>query len=258
MRSAAVGFQCPSCVSEGARSTRSGRTAYGGKRSTNPALTSYVLIGINVLVFVLIQATGRGDSEWIYRLALLPARGFAVVDGQPMVFDGVANGAWWQLVTSMFTHVEVWHIGFNMLALYVLAPQLEMVLGRARFLAIYLLSGLSGSAMVYWFTDLSTPTIGASGAIFGLMAALLVVAHKAGGQYQQVLVWIGVNFVITVMFRSFISWQGHLGGFLGGLFLAAAFVYAPRQRRGMWQLLAAGTLLVFLLVAFAGRTLALA
>ncbi|WP_338068627.1 rhomboid family intramembrane serine protease [Nocardioides iriomotensis] len=258
MRSAAVGFQCPTCVSEGARSTRSGRAAYGGQRSTNPALTSYVLIGVNLLVFLLIQVTGGSSSPWLYHLALLPSRGFAVIGGQPQFFDGVATGAWWQPVTSMFTHLEIWHIAFNMLALYVLGPQLEAVMGRVRFLAIYLLSGLSGSAMVYWFSGVNTPTIGASGALFGLMAALLVVAFKAHGQVQQILMWIGLNFLITAVFRSFISWQGHLGGFLGGLALAAAFVYAPREHRSLVQTLASAGLLVVLLAAFAGRTVVLA
>jgi membrane associated rhomboid family serine protease len=257
MRSAAVGFQCPSCVSEGTRSTRSGRTAYGGLRSANPALTSYVLIGVNLLVFLLIQVTGGSNSQWFYRLALLPTRGFAVIGGQPQFFDGVATGAWWQPVTSVFTHLEIWHIGFNMLALYVLGPQLEAVMGRLRFLAIYLLAGLSGSAMVYWFSDVNIPTIGASGALFGLMAALLVVAFKVHGQVQQIMVWIGINFVLTVVFRSFISWQGHLGGFLGGLALAAAFVYAPRERRSLVQSVAAAAMLVVLAAAFALRTLAL-
>ena len=63
---------------------------------------------------------------------------------------GVADGAYYQLVTSMFTHVQLWHIGFNMFALYALGPQLELVVGRARFIALYFLSGLAGSALVYW------------------------------------------------------------------------------------------------------------
>ena len=87
---------------------------------------------------------------------------------------GVADGAYWQLVTSMFTHVQVVHIGFNMLALWVLGPQLELVVGRARFLALYFLSGLAGSALIYWAGPEYTlgGTIGASGAVFGLMGAL--------------------------------------------------------------------------------------
>ena len=70
--------------------------------------------------------------------------------GGNWLYSGVGDGAYWQLVTSMFTHVEVWHIGFNMLALWVLGPQLELAIGRARFLALYFLSGLAGSALVYW------------------------------------------------------------------------------------------------------------
>lgn len=257
MRGAAVGFQCPSCVKEGARSTRSGRTAYGGVRSANPALTSQVLIAINLAVFLLIQATGGSHSPWLYHLALLPSRGVALIEGQPQVFDGVAEGAVWQLLTSAFTHLDLWHIGFNMVALWVLGPQLEAVLGRTRFLAVYLLSALSGSVLVYWLSGVGTPTIGASGAIFGLMGALLVVALKVRANAQQLLLWIGLNFLITVIGRSFISWQGHLGGFLGGMLVAAAFVYAPQAHRARWQLAAVVGLVVVLGLAVVARTAAL-
>jgi membrane associated rhomboid family serine protease len=257
MRTAAVGFQCPSCVKEGARSTRSGRTAYGGVRSTNPALTSQVLIAINLAVYLLIQVTGGSHSPWLYHLALLPSRGVALIEGQPQVFDGVAEGAVWQLLTSAFTHLDLWHIGFNMVALWVLGPQLEAVLGRTRFLAVYLLSALSGSVLVYWLSGVGTPTIGASGAIFGLMGALLVVALKVRANAQQLLLWIGLNFLITVIGRSFISWQGHLGGFLGGMLVAAAFVYAPQAHRARWQLAAVVGLVAVLGLAVVARTAAL-
>ena len=91
------------------------------------------------------------------------------------------------------------------------------MLGRVRFLALYLLSGLVGSAAVFWLSDPSSVTVGASGAIFGLMAALLVVAVKVRGDVQGLLVLVAVNVVITVFGAGFISWQGHLGGFVGGL-----------------------------------------
>ncbi len=255
MRPASVGFQCPECVAEGARATRSGRTAYGGRLSTNPALTSFVLIGINGAVFLLILLTGWHRSEWILRLALLP-KGvtFGTAQGGVVIIKGVADGAWWQLFTSMFTQVEILHVGFNMLALFVLGPQLEAVLGRVRFLALYLLAGLGGSVLVYWLSPPHSPTVGASGALFGLMAALLVVAIKMRADYSQILVWIGINFAITVVGRGFISWQGHLGGFLGGALLAAMLVWAPRKRRGTWQALALGGYAVLLLVATAVRT----
>ena len=153
--------------------------------------------------------------------------------GQTWV-PGVADGAYWQLLTSAFTHIEVWHIGFNMLALWVLGPQLEMAVGRVRFLALYLLSALAGSTLVYWLADPAGSTIGASGAVFGLMGALLVLAVKVRGDVRGILTWVGINAVITFLFPN-ISWQGHLGGFLGGALIAAMLVYAPRKRRTAWQ-----------------------
>ncbi len=254
MNPAAVGFQCPTCVSEGAKSTRAGRTAYGGDRSENPALTSQVLIAMNAAVFLLIAATGSGGSPWLYRLALLPTRGTAIIEGQPQAFAGVSDGAVWQLLTSAFTHLDLWHIGFNMVALWVLGPQLEMVFGRVRFLAVYLMAAFSGSALVYWLSGVNTPTIGASGAIFGLMGALLIVAFKVHGNVSPLLMWIGLNFVITVLGRSFISWQGHLGGFIGGLLLAALIIYAPKAARSRWQLSGGIAFGVVLLLAIVART----
>ena len=238
MRPAAVGFQCPQCVKEGARSTRSGRTPYGGARSSDPTLTSKVLVGLNVLVWVAILATGYRASPLIDQLALWPLGGVLQrADGSVVQLVGVADGAVWQLVTSMFTHVQTYHIGFNMLALWMLGPQLELALGRARFLALYLLSGLAGSAMVMWLSAPFSATLGASGAVFGLMGGLLVLAVKVRGDVRSLLIWIGLNAVITVLFGGRISWQGHLGGFLGGLLIAAVLVYAPRAQRTRWQLL---------------------
>ena len=252
MHAAAVGFQCPDCVREGARSTRQARTAYGGRRPASAGLVSFVLIGINAAVFLLIAVTGGRQSDLLDRLWLISATVCTEVDAVgrcTRVSEGVADGSVWQLVTSMFTHVELWHIGFNMLALYVLGPQLELMLGRARYLALYLLSGLVGSATVYWLADEFSPTVGASGALFGLMAALLIVAIKVRGDVQSLLTLIGINVVITVIGAGFISWQGHLGGFVGGLLLALVLVYAPKAHRTLWQV--AGMSLVGLLVVVA-------
>lgn len=270
MHDAAVGFQCPSCVAEGARSTRSGRTAYGGLRPTNPGTTSLALIVANAAIWVLVTVTGGFRSAWVDRLALLAdgrcTDGFAIYPraGEqvcPLVspnatwVPGVLDGAWWQVVTSMFTHVEVWHIGFNMLALWFLGPQLETALGRWRFLVLYLLSGLWGSAFVLWLSSPSTQTVGASGAIFGLMGALLVVGIKVRGNVQPILLWIGINVVITVVGRGLISWQGHLGGLLGGIVVAAVLVYAPRGRRTVWQAIGLATLATVAVLALVARAL---
>jgi membrane associated rhomboid family serine protease len=256
MNSAAVGFQCPECLKEGSRTTRQARTPYGGTRTRDPRLTTFVLIGMNVVVWLLILATGGARSRVLDALALLPESAGTVRDGLPVTITGVSDGAYWQLLTSVFTQVEVLHIGFNMLALYFLGPMLETVLGRARFLAVYLVSGIVGSAAVMWFSAPNGQTLGASGAIFGLMGAIAVLAFKVGGQAQSVLGWIGLNLVLTFTLSG-ISWQGHLGGLLGGVLLGAAMVYAPRRRRALVQWGAVGVLLALSVVAIAIRVAAL-
>jgi membrane associated rhomboid family serine protease len=275
MRDAAVGFQCPDCVAEGSKNTRQARTPYGGLRPGSFGLVSKILIGVNAAVWVLVMVTGANNSPWVYRLALIP-RGLCASQEHPGRyypgatteelcstqtggdghFYGLAAGDWWQPLTSMFTHVEVIHIGFNMLALWILGPQLEMVLGRARYLALYLLSGLVGSAAVYLLSPVTTPSLGASGAIFGLMAALLVFAHKVGADMSQLWIWVGINAALT-FFGANISWQAHVGGFVGGAVLAGILAYAPRERRTTWQAAGFACVAVLVAVVFALRTAAL-
>jgi membrane associated rhomboid family serine protease len=260
MHPASVGFQCPDCLKEGARTTRQARTAYGGRLPTKAGRVTMALIGINAVAFLLVTASGGSRSDLLHRLWLLPRS--ACIEVAPngrcaQIASGVADGAYGELVTSMFTHVQVWHIGFNMLALYIIGPQLETILGHARFLALYLLSGLVGSATVYWLADERSPTIGASGAIFGLMAALLVVAVKVRGDVQGLLTLVAVNVVITVLGASFISWQGHLGGFVGGAVLASVLVYAPRRQRTRWQVVGLAAVAAAVAVAVVLRTLSL-
>lgn len=267
MRDAAVGFQCPDCVSEGAKQTRQAGAAYGGARSANPQTTSLVLIGINVAVWVAVMAGGGNSSRLLQWLVLrgesVCARGNLAFRtdglscaGNGTLYPGVSDGAWWQLATSMFTHVEVWHIGFNMLALWVLGPQLEAVIGRARFLALYLISGLGGSVLVYLVVNPIGSTLGASGAIFGLMAGLLVIGHKIGANVQPILMWVGINFLLTFTLSG-ISWQGHLGGFITGGVVAGILAYAPRERRTQLQVAGLAAVVVVLAVLTAIRTTAL-
>lgn len=242
MRDAAVGFQCPDCVKEGAKTTRSGRTTYGGTRSANPALTSQVLVAINAAVWVAVLATGWTSSRLVDLLGLTPNGGCVQGD---FIFDvsrslcetrsgtwvpGVVDGAYWQLITSTFLHVQIWHIAANMLALYVLGPQIEAALGRVRFLALYLASGLTGSATVYWLSAEYGTTLGASGAIYGLFAALGVIVYKVGGDLRSIGGLLLINLVITFAVPN-ISWQGHLGGFVGGALITAVLVFAPKGSR---------------------------
>lgn len=269
MTEAAVGFQCPECVAEGRRSIAQARTSFGGVIPSRPGVVSLTLIGLNLLVFALVQATGGAASLLVDRLSLHAeslcgvSRGFfygaseAGCVGRGGTFvPGVADGAVWQMLTSVFLHVSVLHIAFNMFALYALGPQLEQVLGRWRFLAVYLLSGLAGSVLVYATAGPST-TLGASGAIFGLMGALLVIAYKVRGDYRSILFWIGLNFVITLVGAGYISWQAHLGGFLGGAALGALLAYAPRERRTLVQVGGFVAVGVVLVAITALRTLSL-
>jgi membrane associated rhomboid family serine protease len=247
MHSASVGFQCPECVKEGARSTRTGRLPYGGSRVANPQLTTIGLIAVNVFVWLLIRATGGDGSSLLDKLALTPRGACQVGDSDryyPQVHSaalcvqgrnthwvsGVADGSYWQLLTSAFSHVEVLHIGFNMVALFFLGPPLEALLGRTRFLAVYGVAALTGSAAVMLFSDPATATLGASGAIFGLMGALAVVGLRVGADLQQLWLWIGLNLVFTFTAGG-ISWQGHIGGLIGGAACAAVLAYAPKQNR---------------------------
>jgi membrane associated rhomboid family serine protease len=251
MRNASVGFQCPDCVKEGARSTRQGKAVYGGKRLTgNPMATTFALIAANLVVFVAIRS---GGGRVLDALSLLPqssTRGLQEV-------EGVSGGAYWQVLTSAFAHENVLHLGFNMLALYFLGPMLEQVLGRPRFLAVYFVSAFTASAAVMLLSNPNSQTLGASGAIFGLMGALVVVAFKVKADLRQILFWLGLNVVFT-FYNTGISWQGHLGGLLGGALTAAIIVYAPRKRREVIQWTGIGLVLVVALGVIGAQAVALA
>jgi membrane associated rhomboid family serine protease len=171
---------------------------------------------------------------------------------------GAADGALWQVLTTAFTHVEILHIGANMLSLYFLGPLLERMIGRTRFLAVYFLSALAGSVTVMWFSGPLTTTLGASGAIFGLIGALVVVARKSGGDIRNLMFWLLLNLAITFYPGAGISWQGHVGGLVAGLVSAAIVVFAPRANRSQTQVLGLVALLAVLCGLLAFRILQLA
>lgn len=253
MNSAAVGFQCPSCVKEGARSVRQAKLPYGGARVGNPTLITSILLGANLMVWLAIAADGGSTSTLVSKLALIPDFSVRLVDQDSgQLVEGVAQGAWWQVLTSAFTHVQFFHIALNMLALYMFGPPLEQVFGRLRFVMLYLISGISGSAAVMLFSDAHGMTVGASGAIFGLLGAMGVVAYKSGGDFRGVLSLLAINLLITFTV-PLISWQGHLGGLVGGTLVALAVVYAPRRNRAVFQFAAAGAVLAIALALIVVR-----
>jgi membrane associated rhomboid family serine protease len=245
MKSAAVGFQCPNCIKEGSRTVRQAKLPYGGIRVSNPTLISTILIGINIAVWLAITADGGGDSTVASKLAIVPNWTVRVLAGgnSGEVVDGVAHGAFWQVVTSTFTHVQVFHIVLNMIALYMFGPALEQILGRLRFLTLYLVSGITGSAGVMLFSNSHGMTVGASGAIFGLLGAMAVIALKSGGDVQGLMSLLAINLLITFTVPM-ISWQGHIGGLVGGSLVALGMVYAPRKGRSAVQFGVAGVVLL--------------
>ncbi|MCV7090703.1 rhomboid family intramembrane serine protease [Mycobacterium interjectum] len=228
MRSAAVGHQCVECVQDGARTIRPPRTRFGGRERSGTPVVTYALIAVNVLVFIAQMAAGNLEKQ----LSLWP--------------PAVADGQLYRLVTSAFLHYGATHLLLNMWALYVVGPPLESWLGRMRFGALYALSGLGGSVLVYLLTT-NTATAGASGAIFGLFGATFVVGKRLALDVRWVVVVIVINLVFTFVAPA-ISWQGHLGGLVTGVVVAAAYVYPPTPRRNLIQA-AASVLLLGVLVA---------
>lgn len=281
MVQAPVGFHCPDCVASARRTTRQARNAFGGIRSLRPGSASVVIIVVNVAVWLALLLTGGARGALYNWLVLSPTSrcrvGQQVYVGVPQGqcasigtwFPGVADGAWWQLITSAFSHTAVLHIGFNMLAIWFLGPQLEHALGRARYLAVFFVAALSGSVAVYALSDVRSSTLGASGAVFGLMGALLLISMRSRADIKSIAIWLVASIAMS-FFSPGVSWQGHVGGLLGGLAVAAIFAYAPRRlgrgpvvsigakdRRPLIQWAGTAVVVALLLVAVALRTVAL-
>ncbi|MET3805881.1 membrane associated rhomboid family serine protease [Nakamurella sp. UYEF19] len=232
---ASVGFHCRACVAEGQAAQRSVRTVTGAPVGQRPIVT-FVLIGLNVLVFLItaIQAKSGVDMT-----------GSVVFRDGSLVPAVVAGGQWWRLLSSGFLHLSVIHIGLNMLSLYFVGVGLERILGRSRFLAVYLLSLLGGAAAVMLLSEQFAPVAGASGAIFGVLGGLAVAFKRFKYDMRQLLFVLALNLFLSFQVSG-ISWQGHIGGLVVGAVVTAAFVYAPQSRRTQIQV---GTVvLVFVLI----------
>jgi len=241
MISAAVGFQCPECVRSAAKETRQGELRFGGRPVANTSLTTIVLIAINAAVWALLNFGQLSNAVYA---------NFVLVPGL------VGQGYWMEPLTAAFAHQQLLHLGVNMLSLWFLGPSLEQALGRARFLAVYLISAITGSTAVMWLSAPDTATLGASGAIFGLIGALLVLALRLRGNVQNVMFWLVINLVFTFT-GSGISWQGHIGGLIGGLATTALIAYAPRKDRSLIQWLGLAAITVVALAGIVIRALAL-
>ncbi|MFE9256460.1 rhomboid family intramembrane serine protease [Streptomyces sp. NPDC006879] len=233
MVNASVGFQCPECVRAGSGTGHSAaastpRTVAGGAVATDPHLVTKVLLGINVVVFLVGAVLGRS-----FLLPLELVGRYVEEFGAPL--EGVSTGQWYRLLTAMFLHEQTWHIGFNMLSLWWLGGPLEAALGRARYLALYLLSGLAGSALTYLLAAPNAPSLGASGAIFGLLGATAVLMRRMRYDMRPLIALLAINLVITFAWRDAIAWQAHIGGLVAGAVIAYGMVHAPRDKRALVQ-----------------------
>lgn len=229
-RPAAVGVQCVDCVREGAKTIRQGRTIFGGDVAATGGrpLVTMTIIGICVAVFVGQLASPTLTDD----VAFAPYLG----DTEP-----------WRFLTSAFAHAphNFLHIGFNMWALWMMGQYLEPMLGRARFAALYLISAFGGSvvylllAFPHSIAQLNardygaweTAAVGASGAVFGLFGAFLILQRRLGRSAATMYATIGINAVIGFVVPG-IAWQAHLGGFLTGIACAAVFAYLGKRPDG--------------------------
>ncbi|PZH06862.1 rhomboid family intramembrane serine protease [Streptomyces sp. NTH33] len=255
MVNASVGFQCPDCVRGGSGTGHSPaanrpRTLAGGSVAADPRLVTKVLIGLNLAFFLVQLSVGNQFTD---RFDLV---GRAYVPSLGSV-EGVADGQWYRLLTAMFLHGSYIHILFNMLSLWWIGGPLEAALGRARYLALYFTAGLAGSALTYLLAAPNQPSLGASGAIFGLFGATAVLMRRLNYDMRPIIVLLVINLIITFGWGN-IAWQAHIGGLVAGVIIGYAMVHAPRERRTLMQYGTCALVLVVVVVLTLLRTAQLA
>ncbi|MEO6200143.1 MAG: rhomboid family intramembrane serine protease [Cryobacterium sp.] len=220
---AAVGVICPECMKEQRRNAPRTKPAILTRLtgSGSPVVT-YSLIAITLFVFVLQLLPGLGVTGRLF---------YAGAFSYPGMFEP------WRMVTSVFLHSTsfIFHVLLNMYMLWIFGPILEGMLGRGRFLALYLLSGLAGSLGVMFLSDPNVGVVGASGAIFGLVGAMLVIQRRLGGNSTQLMVLVGINLVIGFVPGLSIAWQAHVGGLIGGAVLGLIYVQTRRRAQATQQ-----------------------
>jgi membrane associated rhomboid family serine protease len=244
LRPAAVGHQCLDCIRSGNSGSRTARGRFGGRVATDARVT-WTLVVLNVACYVveLVHPSVVNDGLMV---------------GRAGTVFGVANGQWYRLITSAFLHEPlgsgfgILHIAFNMWALIIVGPPLEQVLGRLRFLAVYLVSALGGSVLYYLIAPASAGALGASGAIFGLFGAYFVMARRLRVDSRQIVFLIVLNLVIGFTVHG-IGWQAHVGGLIAGAALTAAYAYAPRQNRTLIQLAATVGIVALIIAGIVAR-----
>ena len=212
MINAPVGFQCPECVQSNAAPLV--RTRFGGAAIALPRVTKFIITACVAIFVINLFSNNRFLSPETFGM-------FPVA---------IAQGEWFRLITSAFLHYGFMHIAFNMYGLYILGPQLEELMGHRRFTALYLLTALGGSVASYWFSPIATLSVGASGAIFGLMAATMIIGREIRADVSQIAVLFGINVVIGFL-NTGVDWRAHLGGAAVGALIAWLLVQGLRLRK---------------------------
>jgi membrane associated rhomboid family serine protease len=255
---APVGLRCPDHAAASANPGVQQRAQRVVRRTTRvgptDAIVTKILVAANVIVYLITVAQGAGLNDpggsLFNNWALFGGRGIIGTH----VYGGVANGDWWRLITSAFLHGSVLHIAFNMLALWWLGSPVELALGRARYLGLYVVSGLAGSAGAL-LADPHSVTVGASGAIFGLLGAGLILEWQATGSLAgNYLMLIVINLAISFAVPG-ISYGGHIGGLVGGILTTLAFTHGGRQRTTFAGI---GTTAIVTLIAVGGLSVLIA
>jgi membrane associated rhomboid family serine protease len=207
MRSASIGYQCPSCASD----------------------STPVIKGINRNQFIPSQKNTQVTK--FLSISLLVVYVFQFLLGDDLIANfalfapSVTNGQWWLLITAGFLHGSIIHLLFNVYILWVLGSQLENIVGKVKFIIIYFGSLLGGSLASYLFSPFGSYSIGASGAIFGLMGAMLVVGRKRNLDISQITTLVAINVVIGFVLSG-IDWRAHLGGLAAGAFITWVLINA--------------------------------
>jgi membrane associated rhomboid family serine protease len=220
MTSTPVGMRCPECARQTTK-VRVGKGAFTPSAGRMPA--TIALIAVNVIVF-LVEIAGGGAGSL--------NGGGTVIHDAGLRGPDIANGDWWRVITGGFLHAGFLHLLLNMYVLYVAGSILEPGIGTPRFLGIYFVSLIAGSLGAL-IVDPNSLTVGASGAIFGLMAAVIVVARGRGVEQlaTQFGIFVGLNLVLTFSISG-ISVGGHIGGLVGGAVAALLVIFVERRMSG--------------------------
>jgi membrane associated rhomboid family serine protease len=188
-----------------------------------------ILIAVNLGIYLITVVQGTGINS----------PGGSLLRSWWLYGPDVANGGWWRLVTAAFLHASILHIAFNMYALWIIGSAVEQYLGRARYLGVYLVSGLAGSAGALVLTPLSV-TVGASGAIFGILGAMLIIEWQLTGRLAgQAMTLIVINLVLSFAIAG-ISIGGHIGGLIGGILVTLSYANWGRGHAAYGRIGAAG------------------